>query len=80
MLKTIMLIDALPLAPDITNKIIMDVKYNALQNTFNKRSHDLNRHFLYYCWLNKKLCKRGEQQTLLKTILEFDYYKPNKLF
>ena len=80
MFKTLMLIEALQLPKDITNIIKIDIKYTALQKKFQNNFNDLNRHFLYYCWLNKKLCKRGEPQTLIKTVREFDYYKPRKLF
>ena len=80
MFKTLMLIEALPLPKEITNIIKIDIKYTALQKKYQNNFNDLNRHFLYYCWLNKKLCKRGEPQTLIKTVREFDYYKPKKLF
>ena len=76
MIQKLMLIDALPLPKEITNIIKIDIKYNTLQKIYQKNMNDVNRHFLYYCWLNKKLCKKGDPQTLIKTVKEFDYYKP----
>lgn len=79
MYHTLMLIDAIQLPKEITNKIKIDVKYNALQKIYQKNFNDVNRHFLYYCWLNKKLCKKGEPQSIIKTVKEYDYYKVNYL-
>ena len=78
MLKTLLLVNELPLPHDLIkyNIIIKHLKYDSLQPTYNKYKKDLIQHMQYYMWLNKKLIKKDNaNQTLLQTIKEFDYYK-----
>ena len=79
----ILLIQSLPLPKELTNKILIDYKYNMLETKYKRQFHELNKHFLYYAWMNKKIRKfglHGEEpdpsHTLIKTIKMFDYYKP----
>jgi len=79
----ILLIQSLPLPKELTNKILIDYKYNMLETKYKRQFHELNKHFLYYAWMNKKIRKFGLHQeepdpnhSLIKTIKMFDYYKP----
>ena len=79
--KIIHLINSLPISLDISNKIIIDYKYHVLEKNYIINFKDLNKHLLYYSWLNKMLLKKNHiQQSLLNTIKEYDYYsKKNKV-
>lgn len=80
----LLLLNKLPLPDDNIHMIKILYKYQVLQKTYKIRFNELNKHFLYYCWLNKKLNKQfihdADKQTLLQTIKEFDYYKPKSYF
>lgn len=83
-IQTLLLLTKLPLPDDNINMIKIMYKYQVLEKTYKFRFNELNKHFLYYGWLNKKLNKQfindNDKQTLLQTIKEFDYYKPNTYF
>ncbi len=79
-LQKLYLIDQLPLCKDINNHIKIMYKYSNLQIKYKKTFNELNKHYMYYCWLNKKINKKGDKQTLLQTIKEYDYYPPIKHF
>jgi len=79
-LQKVCLLKQLSLPNDIIQTITIMYKYDNLQKTYKFKFNELNKHFLYYCWLNKKLNKKGDQQTILQTIREFDYYKPKHYF
>jgi len=72
----LLLLNSLPLPPDMINEIKYIYKYNMLEKKYKDDYIKLNKHFLYYCWLNKKLNKKDKLNcSILKTIKEFDYYK-----
>jgi len=76
-MDTLILIKNLKLPIDVCDKIIKIHKHNVIN--YKKRYDDLNKHLLYYAWLNKKINKKdGTNQSLLSTIKEFDYYNKNK--
>ena len=79
-LQNVCLLKQLSLPNDIIDSIIIMYKYDSMQKTYKSKFNELNKHFLYYCWLNKKLNKKGDKQTILQTIREFDYYKPKVYF
>tara|TARA_R110000823_G_scaffold62950_1_gene148782 strand:+ start:934 stop:1167 length:234 start_codon:yes stop_codon:yes gene_type:complete len=65
----------LPLPKEICERVANIHKHDLLQPTYDKRFMELNKHFLYYSWLNKKINKKDNvKDSLLKTILEYDYY------
>ena len=48
-----------------------------LETKYRKDYSELIKHMQYYMWLNKKMIKKDKQHiSLIKTIKEFDYYKP----
>ena len=75
-METILLIKTLPFPFEIQHKIIVQHKYDCYIKRYKKQFDSLNKHLLYYSWLNNKLIKRDNMsnQTLLKTIKEYDYY------
>jgi len=79
----VLLIQSLPLPKELINKIHIEYKYQMLETKYQRQFHELNKHLLYYAWMNKKIRKFGLYQeepdpshTLIKTIRMFDYYKP----
>lgn len=75
--EKVCLINQLPLAPDLTNKIMNIYKHDILTPKYKKGQKDLIQHMQYYMWLNKKINKKDKKNdTLLNTIQEFDYYRP----
>ncbi len=74
-METIMPIYHLPLPYDLCVKVANICKHDLLEPTYKRRFNELNKHFLYYSWLNKKINKKDKcNDSLLKTIKEFDYY------
>ncbi len=72
-MDTVILIKNLNLPHDVCTKIINIHKHNVIN--YKKRYNELNKHLLYYAWLNKKINKKdATDQSLLSTIKEFDYY------
>ena len=72
-METLMLIKSLNLPGDITDKIIKIHKHNVIN--YKSKFNEVNKHLLYYSWLNKKINKKDHKDTtLLQTIKEFDYY------
>jgi len=77
--NTLMLINRLELPQDIINKIRLRYKYETMQKNYIKHFKELNKHLLYYCWLNKKLNKKDNiNKSIISTIKDFDYYKKEK--
>ncbi len=72
----LLMIDALELPPEICRKIKINYKYEVLTPTYKKNYKELMKHLEYYAWLTKKIQKKDMEtkQSLIKTILEFDYY------
>ena len=79
-MNTILLIKSLQLPCEIQDKILIEYKYDRLhESIYIPQSKTLITHMQYYFWLNKKLNKKDKaNETILKTIKEFDYY--DKLF
>ena len=76
-MEQLLLINNLPLPPDLTMKIIKIYKHIELTPKYKRDHKDLINHLQYYMWLNVKLKKRDNpNQTLMHTIKEFDYYRP----
>lgn len=74
-METILPIYQLPLPYDLCEKVANICKHDLLKPTYERRFNELNKHFLYYSWLNKKINKKDNcNDSLLKTIKEFDYY------
>ena len=74
-MNKLLLINNLPLNNDCINVIKISYKYNVLSKIYKRNYDDLNKHLLYYSWLNKKLNKKdNHKQSILKTIKEYDYY------
>lgn len=73
----LILIKNLNLPNDIINhKIIPLYKYDLLKKKYINNKNELIKHIQYYFWLNKKLNKKNNMnQSIIKTIKEFDYYK-----
>ena len=72
----ILLLQSLPLSLDVIKEIKYIYKYELLEKKYKRDFNKLNKHFLYYCWLNKKLNKKDNLNvSIIKTIKEFDYYK-----
>mgnify|MGYP001040985365 FL=1 len=77
MYRVIHLINNLELPNEITNHIRLFYKYDLLEKKYKKRYNELISHLQYYIWINKKLNKKDNaNQTLIKTIKEYDYYSP----
>ena len=77
MYHKLLMIKSFNLPPDINNKIMIEYKYQMLETKYRKIYKHLIKHMQYYMWLNKKMIKKDKQYiSLLKTIKEFDYYKP----
>ena len=73
----ILLLKQLQMPDDILNIILIKYKYDMLDPKYKFRYTELINHMQYYMWLNKKLNKKDKaNQSLLKTIKEFDYYQP----
>lgn len=71
-----LLLKQLQMPDDILNIIVIKYKYDMLETKYKFRYTELINHMQYYMWLNKKLNKKDKaNQSLLKTIKEFDYYK-----
>lgn len=78
-MDTLYQIAQLNLPIEIQRKITNMHKHNLLLPTYKKQYNTLNKHLLYYTWLNKKLNKKDMHNlSLLDTIKEYDYYKPVK--
>ncbi len=78
-MEKVLLLKQLNLPDEINNIILIKYKYNMLEPKYKMRYTELINHMQYYMWLNKKLNKKDHaNQSLLKTIKEFDYYKPNQ--
>tara|TARA_R110000823_G_C15706639_1_gene477069 strand:+ start:259 stop:489 length:231 start_codon:yes stop_codon:yes gene_type:complete len=76
MYHKLLMINSFQLPPDVNNKIMIEYKYNMLETKYRKDYNELIKHMQYYMWLNKKMIKKDKQySSLLKTIIEFDYYK-----
>ena len=77
MYHKLLMIKSFNLPPDINKKIMIEYKYQMLETKYRKIYKHLIKHMQYYMWLNKKMIKKDKQYiSLLKTIKEFDYYKP----
>jgi len=73
----LLLLKQLQMPDDILNIILIKYKYDMLEPKYKVRYTELINHMQYYMWLNKKLNKKDKaNQSLLKTIKEFDYYQP----
>lgn len=78
MYEKILLIKNLNLPEDINNIIYIDYKYNMLEKKYKVEHNNMVKYLQYYIWLNKKMNKKDKTNiSLIKTIKEFDYYKPN---
>ena len=85
-METLFLIHQLGLPTDIQRKIVGIHKHELLEPHYRRQFTELNRHLLYYAWMNKKIRRVGLHQedprpdySLLQTIKDFDYYKPFKV-
>ena len=79
-MNKLLLIKSLDLPYEIQDKILIEYKYDRLhESIYIPQSKRLITHMQYYLWLNKKLNKKDKSnESILKTIKEFDYYE--KLF
>lgn len=78
MYDKILLINNLSLPEDINKNILVEYKYSMLEKKYKSVHEDMVKYLQYYIWLNKKMNKKDKtNDSLLKTIKEFDYYKPN---
>tara|TARA_R110001592_G_scaffold58890_2_gene178676 strand:- start:243 stop:476 length:234 start_codon:yes stop_codon:yes gene_type:complete len=74
-METIISIYNLPLPMEICERVAKITKHDLLEPKYKRSFNELNKHFLYYSWLNKKINKKDHiQDSLLKTIKEYDYY------
>ncbi len=73
----LILIKSLPIPVDLQDIIIINYKYDCLEESkYIPQSRKLISHIQYYFWLNKKLNKKDNlNESILKTIKEFDYYE-----
>ena len=85
-METLFCIHQLNLPLEQTNKIMKIHKHTLMEPQYRRQFKELNKHFLYYSWMNKKIRKYGlhddladPNQSLLQTIKYFDYYKPYKV-
>ena len=77
MYHKLLMIESFNLPVEINNKIKIEYKYQMLEIKYRKDYSELIKHMQYYMWLNKKMIKKDKQHiSLIKTIKEFDYYKP----
>jgi len=77
MYHKLLMIKSFNLPDEINNKIMIEYKYQMLETKYRKDYSELIKHMQYYMWLNKKMIKKDKQHiSLIKTIKEFDYYKP----
>jgi hypothetical protein len=78
MIDKLLLIHELNLPSDINEMIMIEYKYSMLEIKYKRKHIELIKYLQYYMWLNKKMNKKDKtKDTLIKTIKEFDYYKPN---
>lgn len=75
-MNKIILIQNLNLPDEINHKIKLFYKYDMLDKKYKKDHKTLMNHIQYYFFLNKKINKKDNiNESILKTIKEFDYYK-----
>ena len=76
-MEILLLIKALPLPLEVCNHIKVMYKYQILhEKKYIYQKKELIQHLQYYLWLNKKLNKVDDkEESILKTIKHFDYYK-----
>jgi len=76
MYDKLLLIHNLSLPCELNNIIKIEYKYLMLEPKYKSKHNNMVKYLQYYIWLNKKMNKKDKcNDTLLKTIKEFDYYK-----
>jgi len=74
-MEKLLLIKHLNLPNDINNIIRINYKYSMLETKYKHSYNELIQHLQYYIWLNKKFNKKDHRNdSIIKTIKEFDYY------
>ena len=75
-MNKLILIKNLNLPDEINHNIKLFYKYEMLEKKYKKDYKTLINHIQYYFFLNKKINKKDNiNESILKTIKEFDYYK-----
>ena len=75
MYEKVLLINNLSLPEDLNKIILIEYKYKMLEPKYKSVHDNMVKYLQYYIWLNKKMNKKDKcNDSLLKTIKEFDYY------